>query len=55
MYQLINVETGQSHGFWPTREAAEGAAEFDRLSDWEVWDSTDHCVSAISREDTDHG
>lgn len=43
-YQVINVETGESHGFFETVERARGCIEFDKISDWEIWADNGVCL-----------
>ena len=38
-YEVINVETGESHGTYETLERARGCVEFDDLKDWEIWEN----------------
>ncbi len=43
-YRVIDVETGENHGDFNTLDEAKGCVEFDRLTDWEIWDDADVCV-----------
>ena len=44
MYQVINVDTGESHGEYETLERAKGCVIFDSIEDWEIWNGQDVCV-----------
>ena len=37
MYEVINLETGESHGEYETLERARGRVAFDKLSAYEIW------------------
>ena len=39
-YEVINVNTGESHGTYETLERARGCVEFDQLKNWEIWEMT---------------
>ncbi len=43
-YRVIDVETGETHGDFDTLDEAKGCVEFDRLTDWEIWDNADTCI-----------
>ena len=45
MFEVINVETGESHGKFETLERAKGCVEFDNLFDWEIWDEEGTCIA----------
>ncbi len=47
-YEVINVDTGESHGSYETLDEARGCALFDRLTDYEIWNADEHCIVAHS-------
>ena len=37
MYEVINLETGESHGTYETLERARGCVAFDGLTAYQIW------------------
>jgi len=37
-FELINLKTKASHGMFGSEDEARGAARYDRLTDWEIWE-----------------
>lgn len=37
-YEVINLDTNQSHGKFETLDEARGCIDYDRLRHWQVWD-----------------
>ncbi|NQU60402.1 MAG: hypothetical protein HQ512_04670 [Rhodospirillales bacterium] len=49
MYEVINLETGESHGKYETFDEARGCVSFDALPAYQIW-SGEECGDDVCGE-----
>jgi hypothetical protein len=51
MFDLINLDTDESHGLFATLDEARGAARFDHLRRYQIWLGNSRIVDVDPDED----